>query len=87
MKCFHCHKYGHFATNYPQKKNNKKVVGSASGEALASQFELDFSLIACMVSSVLGSYKYRIHNLELTYDILVKICTYLAFYKLFSHIL
>ena len=25
------------------------------GEALASQFELDFSLIACLVSSVMGS--------------------------------
>ena len=27
----------------------------AAGEALSSQFELDFSLIACMVSSALGS--------------------------------
>ena len=28
------------------------------GEALASQFELDFSLIACMVSSMMGSVWY-----------------------------
>ena len=28
------------------------------GEALASQFELDFSLIACMVSSAMGSVYY-----------------------------
>lgn len=28
------------------------------GEALASQFELDFSLIACKVSSVMGSLWY-----------------------------
>ena len=55
VKCFHCHKHGHFATNCPQKKKNKQVVGAAVGEALASQFELDFSLIACMVSSALGS--------------------------------
>ena len=41
-------------TNCPQKKKNKKAAGSAAGEALASQFELDFSLIACMVSSALG---------------------------------
>ena len=54
MKCFHCHEHGHFATNYPQKKKNKKVVGAAPGEALASQFELDFSLIACLVSSYMG---------------------------------
>jgi hypothetical protein len=37
-----------------QKKKNKKVVGVAAGEALASQFELDFSFIACMASSALG---------------------------------
>ena len=54
VKCFHCHEHGHLATNYPQKKKNKKVVGAAASEALASQFELDFSLIACMVSSALG---------------------------------
>ena len=41
VKCFHCHEHGHFATNFPQKKKNKKVVGSANGEALTSQFELD----------------------------------------------
>ena len=55
MKCFHCHRHGYFATNCPQKKNNKHVVGSTAGEALALQFELDFSLIACLVSSVMGS--------------------------------
>ena len=54
VKCFHYHEHGHFATNYPQKKKKKKVDGSAASEALASQFELDFSLISCMVSSALG---------------------------------
>ena len=54
VKCFHCHKHGHFATNCPQKKKNKKVAGVAAGEALTSQFELDLSLIACIVSSALG---------------------------------
>ena len=54
VKCFHCHEHGHLATNYPQKKKNKKATRDAAGEALASQFELDFSLIACMVSSALG---------------------------------
>ena len=58
MKCFHCHEHGHFATNYPQKKKNKKVAGAVAGEALASQFELDFSLIACLVSSYMGSVWY-----------------------------
>ncbi|MBD3828844.1 C2HC-type zinc finger protein [Stenotrophomonas sp.] len=55
VKCFHCHQHGHYATNCPRKKKNKQAVGSAGGEALASQFELDFSLIACLVSSVMGS--------------------------------
>ena len=48
---FHCHEHGNFATNCPQKKKNKKVARAEIGEALALQFELDFSLIACMVSS------------------------------------
>ena len=58
VKCFHYHGHGHFATNFPQNKKNKKVVGSAASETLASQFELDISLIACMVSSALGSMWY-----------------------------
>ena len=48
VKCFHYHEHGHFATNFPQKKKkNKKAARDATGEALASQFELDFSLITC----------------------------------------
>jgi hypothetical protein len=58
VKCFHYHEHGHLATNCPQKKKNKKDVGVAAGEALALQFELDFSLIACMASSALGSVWY-----------------------------
>ena len=54
VKCFHCHQHRHFATNCPQQKKNKSVAGSAAGEALASQFELDFSLIACLVSICMG---------------------------------
>jgi len=38
-----------------RRRKNKHVVGSTAREALASQFELDFSLIACLVSSVMGS--------------------------------
>ena len=55
VRCFHCHEHGHFATNCPQKKKNKQADGSTVGEALASQFELDFSLIACLVSSYIIS--------------------------------
>jgi hypothetical protein len=55
VKCFHCHECGHLATNCPQNKKNKKVVGAATSEALVSQFELDFALITCMASSASGS--------------------------------
>ena len=58
VKCFHYHEHANYDINYPQMKKNKKDSGSAAGEALASQFELEFSLIACMVSSALGSVWY-----------------------------
>ena len=54
VKCFHCHEHGNFATSCPKKKKNKKNGGSIAIEALSLQFELDFSLIACMVSNALG---------------------------------
>ena len=41
-----------------RKKKNKNVAGAAVGEALASQFELYFSLTACLVSSAMGSMWY-----------------------------
>jgi hypothetical protein len=58
VKCFHYHEHGHLATNYLQMRMNKKVVGDATSEALASQFELDFSLITFMESSSLRSMWY-----------------------------
>ena len=58
VKCFHCHELGHLDTNCPLNKSKKKSSGGEVGEALASQFKLDFSLIACMVSSMMGSVWY-----------------------------
>ena len=49
---------GHYATKCLHKKVDKKRSGGAAGEALASQFELDFTLITCMVSSMMGSMWY-----------------------------
>ena len=54
VKCFNCHEHGHYATNCPQNKKNKNASGFAASKALALQFEIDFSLISCMVSSELG---------------------------------
>jgi len=58
VKCFHCHDLGHFAINCPLKKFKKKSTGGATGEDLASQFESNICLIACMVSSMMGSVWY-----------------------------
>ena len=46
IKCFRYHEFGQYATKCPQKKASKKESAVAAiGEALASQFELDFTLI------------------------------------------
>lgn len=54
VKYIHYHELGHFATNCSLKKSS----GGKVGEALASQFELEFSLIAFMVSSMMRSVWY-----------------------------
>ena len=59
IKCFHCHELRHYATMCPHKKADKKPLGGEAGEAIASQFELDFTLIACMVTSMMGSVWYQ----------------------------
>ena len=61
VKCFHYHEHGHYATNCPQKKKNNKTSTSSFGEALASQFEFEFSFIECMVSTEMGSEWYMAH--------------------------
>ena len=59
VKCFHCHERGHYSKNWPQRKWSKKEsIIVAIGEALASQFELDFSLIACMANITMGGMWY-----------------------------
>ena len=45
---------GHYATNCPSKKSKKVSSEGLEGEALASQFETKFILIACMVNKVMG---------------------------------
>eukprot|EP00253_Pinus_taeda_P011907 PITA_11907 len=53
VRCFNCHEVGHYATNCPLKKSKKGSLEGSECEALASQFELNFTLIACMVSSTM----------------------------------
>jgi len=45
---------GHYVTNCPSKKSKKESSEGLEGDALASQFEMDFTLIACMVSLMMG---------------------------------
>ena len=54
VRCFHCHEVGYYAMSCPHKKSKKGSTKGSDGEALTSQFELDFSLIKCMVSSMVG---------------------------------
>ena len=58
VRCFNCHKMVHYTTNFPSNKSKKGSSKRLEGEALASQFEIDFTLIACMVSSMMGSVWY-----------------------------
>ena len=58
IKCFHYHELGHYAMKCLHKKVGKKPLLGEGGESLASEFELDFTLIACMVTSVMGSVWY-----------------------------
>eukprot|EP00253_Pinus_taeda_P021384 PITA_21384 len=53
VRRFSCHKVGHYATNFLSKKSKKGSSEGLEGEALASQFKMDFNLIACMVSSMI----------------------------------
>ena len=58
IKFFHSHDLGHYATMCPQKNVGKKPSGGATCEYLDSQLELDFTLIAWMMWSVMGSVWY-----------------------------
>ena len=58
IKCFNYHEYGHYATKCSHNKYTKKPSRGVVVEALASQLELDFMIIACLVSLVMGSVWY-----------------------------
>ena len=47
VKCFACHKFGHYAGQCLNRKK-KQVAASADVDDFASTFEREFSLIACL---------------------------------------
>jgi hypothetical protein len=53
VRCFACHKNGHFASKCPNKKKESEVATSSSTEmdALAEKFDDEFSLVATLSSS------------------------------------
>ena len=58
IKYFHCHEFKHYATKCPHKKASKKTSGEVAGGSLASKFEPEFTRIACMASTMMGSVWY-----------------------------
>ena len=53
VRCFNFHKVGHYVTNFPLKKSKKGSSEGSEGEALASLFKMDVTLITCMVASMM----------------------------------
>jgi hypothetical protein len=52
VKCFACHKLGHYASQCPtRKKKNPQTISSTDIDEFSSRFDDDFSLIACLSSS------------------------------------
>jgi hypothetical protein len=50
VKCFACHKMGHYAGQCPNKKK-KQVAASMEVDEFSTKFEKDFSLLVCLSTS------------------------------------
>jgi hypothetical protein len=55
VKCFQCHKMGHFASQCPERKKKKpQMAASTIVDEFAKSFEEDFCFIACMSSTTVS---------------------------------
>jgi hypothetical protein len=57
VKCFQCHKMGHFASQCPErkKKNKPQMAASTAVDEFSKSFEEDFCFITCMSSAVVSN--------------------------------
>jgi hypothetical protein len=51
VKCFACHKMGHYAGQCPNKKKKRQVAASAEVDEFTARFEREFSLLICLSMS------------------------------------
>jgi hypothetical protein len=55
VKCFQCHKMGHFASQCPERKKKKpQMAASAAVDEFSKSFEEDFCFIAYMSSTIVS---------------------------------
>jgi hypothetical protein len=47
FKCFLCHKFGHYAGQFPNKKK-KQTAASGAVEEFSTKFDKEFSLVVCL---------------------------------------
>ena len=54
VKCFACHKFGHYTVQCLNKKK-KQVAASADMEEFSSKFNREFSLVTCLATCLVSS--------------------------------
>ena len=61
VKCFACHKFGHYVVQCPNKKK-KQVAASADMEEFSFKFDREFSLVTCLATCSVSSSVWYIYS-------------------------
>ena len=75
VKCFACHKFGHYVVWCPNKKK-KQVAASADMEEFSSKFDQEFSLVTCLATCSVSSSVWYIDSGASTHMSSVRECFY-----------